>query len=396
MQLNDQDAIRLKVLKAIRRAEPVARTDLVGLTGVSSAAISKITGELIERGFLAEVTEPGRSRGRPRAHLSLRPDAAHVLGAYLLPDGMIGVEISNARGESQYVRTEPFGLATTAPAMAGEIAGVIERALAESSFGKDQIEAVACAIPATVDSERGVLHWWHSHSGAPVPLAALLEERLGLPVTVENHINVMARAEHWFAEDRQVDDFSLFTIGGSLGFGEYLHGALRIGAHGLNSEFSHLKTGDTAGPVCICGGRGCLAALASTYGIVANIAGQRGDPPFALGSFGAQLAPYAADAHSGEPIALAAFERAGRHLGTAIGNHVNASDPARIIVLSSDPAYAALILPALRQAMDEAIFAPLRGRAPIAFKAADQGRYSQGIAALLLERLYRSPGRHRP
>ena len=63
MRINDQESNRLEVLKAIRRAEPVSRTELVKLTGLSSATISDITDELLQRGLLlearAQIAGPG-------------------------------------------------------------------------------------------------------------------------------------------------------------------------------------------------------------------------------------------------------------------------------------------------------------------------------------------------
>jgi hypothetical protein len=54
MRLNDQEANQLRVLKAIRRAEPVARTELVQLTGVAGWAISEVVADLINRNMLVE------------------------------------------------------------------------------------------------------------------------------------------------------------------------------------------------------------------------------------------------------------------------------------------------------------------------------------------------------
>lgn len=391
MRITDQEANRLSVLKAIRRAEPVSRTELVGLTGLTSGTITEIVGDLVQRKAVLETKSPAMGRGRPRVQLYLNPQAGLVVGAFLLPTSDLSVEISNARGDRLYARTTPMPRPPTIQAWAGQIGDAIDATIEASPYPRERIRRVGVALPAIVDSIGGVVHWLQTYPLESVGVGAIIEQRVGLPVTVDNTVNVMARAEHWFGDDRQVDDFSMVVLGHGLGLAEYVDGALKTGAHGINSEFSHAKVAIDDHVACTCGGKGCLTTYASAYGVVLRTAAARGLPRPRLRDAFALFHSFVADARSGEASATAAFQLAGRMLGVGVANLINTSDPARVLVLVHDPNFADLVEASFQTSVQENTLPALRGRAPVDFKIAEEARYSHGAAALVLEQLYRVP-----
>lgn len=392
MRVSDQEFNRLQVLKAIRRAEPVARSELTTLTGLSGATITEIVRDLVARGFLLEEKAPPGGMGRRRVQLRLNPDAARVIGAYVLAGHRLRVEINNLRGDQLFVREPQMTRAPSIAAFAEQIADIVAAVIAESPFGTDDIDSVGVALPALVDSAGGRILWLQTYPLETVPVAELIAARLKLPVIVDNSINVITRAEHWFGEDRQVDDFSLFTVDLAIGFGRYVDGALWSGAHGANPEISHVKVGLDGGLACTCGARGCLTTYASMQGVVHRVWEDRGLPTPRKRDLGTLFQSCVADARAGDPVARAAFDLAGRALGVAVANYINAWDPARILMLAMDAGFVDLITPPFYAALHENTLPPLRGRAPVQFRITEEGRYSQGAAALVLERLYRVSG----
>ena len=392
MRISDQEFNRLQVLKAIRRAEPVARSELVKLTGFSGATITEIVSDLVSRNFLLEEKAPPGGMGRRRLQLRLNPDAARVVGAFLLPEGDLNVEINNLRGDRLFVRSAPLNRSPSVEAFVEQLGQILADAIAASPFETSAIDSVGLALPALVDSLDGELLWLQTYAQQRVPIAAMLEARLGLPVIVDNTANVVTRAEHWFGEDRQVDDFSLFLVGFSVSFGGYVDGALLNGAHGVNSEISHIKVGLGDGLPCTCGARGCLTTYASMAGIVQRVHEDRGLPRPRGRHMHSLYEAIVGEARAGDRIARDAFELAGKALGVAVANYVNASDPARVLILALDATLADLLTPPFYAALQENTLPALRGRAPVQFKVTDEGRYARGAAALVLERLYRTTG----
>src|ERR1700756_3081308 len=131
MRITDQEANRLLVLKTIRREEPVARTDLVKLTGLSNGTITEVIADLVRRKFVLEAKAPAVGRGRPRVQLMLNPNAAYVMAAFWLPDGSLSAEISNMRGDRLFGRTEALGPLPALAAMAERIAAILNQTIAE-------------------------------------------------------------------------------------------------------------------------------------------------------------------------------------------------------------------------------------------------------------------------
>lgn len=120
---------------------------------------------------------------------------------------------------------------------------------------------VSCGGP--LDSRTGVVytppnlpHW------DAVPLKARLEEAFGLPTIVENDANATALAEHRWGAGLGCRDMAFLTMGTGIGAGLILDGDLYRGRRDLAGEVGH-ATVLPDGPLCPCGKRGCLEALAS-------------------------------------------------------------------------------------------------------------------------------------
>ena len=90
---------------------------------------------------------------------------------------------------------------------------------------------------------------------------------MGAPVRVENEANVEALAEATFGAARDAEIAVHVKMVGGVGAGVIVHRRLIRGANGYAGELAHLHLDDD-GPMCLCGGRGCLATSAALYQIV--------------------------------------------------------------------------------------------------------------------------------
>lgn len=120
---------------------------------------------------------------------------------------------------------------------------------------------VGVGVPGLVDVERGVLR--HAVNlgvnGEDLSLRGLLAERLGVPVVLENDVNVAALAARALAG---ADDVVYLSVGTGLAAGLVIDGRLRRGEHGAAGEIGHVPV-DPAGSRCGCGQTGCLETIAS-------------------------------------------------------------------------------------------------------------------------------------
>ncbi|GAB3267671.1 ROK family protein [Chitinimonas naiadis] len=133
---------------------------------------------------------------------------------------------------------------------------------ARSRFGAS---ALAAAFPGPIQGEGTVLAlptMWGPDGQAlcPIDLAGMLGQRLqGMAIKVMNDVTA---AGYRFVADG--GDFALFTLGSGIGLKVFLDGQPRVGAGGLGGELTHMVFDPSPdAPLCDCGGRGHLGALAS-------------------------------------------------------------------------------------------------------------------------------------
>jgi predicted NBD/HSP70 family sugar kinase len=179
------------------------------------------------------------------------------------------------------------------------------------------LETVGIGVPGLVEPGTGrVSHAVNLGLGdEPIDLGGSLSARLGVPVVVENDVNVAAvgAARLLGLEDA---DLAYLSIGTGLAAGLVTGGRLRRGARGAAGEIGHVPV-DPAGPVCSCGQRGCLETLASGSAIAAAW-------PVADGDSAANALFDAADA--GDAAAVAVRDGFAAHVAAAV----------RLLVLTCD------------------------------------------------------------
>jgi glucokinase len=149
------------------------------------------------------------------------------------------------------------------------------------------------------------------------PLRSRLVERLGgIPVRVHNDAICMVAAEHWRGAGRGRRNVLGMVVSTGVGGGLVLDDRLVEGASGNAGHIGHVVVDPDTGPVCECGGRGCLEAIARGPGLV-HWAQERGWRPDQRDATAKDLA---GDGALGHPVATGAMRRAGRALGIAIAS----------------------------------------------------------------------------
>jgi predicted NBD/HSP70 family sugar kinase len=389
MRIADQTANRLRVIKAIRTRAPLSRSDLPTLTGLSRGTITQVVGNLVDRGLLIETKEPATRRaGRPRTFLQINPRGAVVIGVSLSSTGMLRAAFVDLAGNKVSGVDVRLAFPARLEDLATDLALALEKAIAESPFELKDLNRIGLAIPALVDSRRGVVRRVAVFPAGEVPFAEIISSRLGLPVTVEHEVISMARAEHWFGRAQELDTFSLLYIGSYVGSADYQDGLPRLGANGLGPELGHVKTAvGPEAPLCFCGQRGCVSAFASMYGMVQLWTGPNAVTAQSIAALPSTFGAFLDHADAGDPPVTAVVEQGALHLGVAVANHIAATDPGTVLVLADDSR--------LQQALDGKLQAAaernlIDGFPPtsIVCGVADAGWRWKGAAALALEKLY--------
>jgi glucokinase len=270
-----------------------------------------------------------------------------------------------------------------------ETLDIFVEAVEEVRAAAPDIGAVGFGIPALVDFEAGVARWSTHLPLEDVPFRALMSERLGLPVHIDNDANAAMLAEHRQGAAQGARQAVLIALGTGIGSGLIVDGALFRGANGYAPEIGHMVI-DLDGPECQgrCPGRGCLEVMAS--GTAIGVAGEeaaRREPGSALGrrlAAGREVTGGLVTelAHDGDELARSVLTEIGRRLGAGLTSVVNVFNPEVIVVGGGALAAGELLLEPARQVVAERALPPSREAARIV--AAHFGEESGMIGAALL------------
>lgn len=100
-----------------------------------------------------------------------------------------------------------------------------------------------------------------------IPLAAMFEERLGIPTALTNDANAAAVGEMTYGAARGMKDFIMITLGTGVGSGIVINGQVVYGHDGFAGELGHVIVRRENGRLCGCGRHGCLETYCSATGV---------------------------------------------------------------------------------------------------------------------------------
>jgi glucokinase len=186
--------------------------------------------------------------------------------------------------------------------------------------------AVGFAVPGIVQDSTGTVVTAANLGWRDLPLAQLARERLGLAVSVSHDVRAGALAEGLLGAARGCRDFLFVTLGTGIGAAVVLGGRPYTGAHGRGGELGHTVV-QPGGPICGCGGEGCLEAVASAGHIASRYRAIIGSGEASLGA--EEVLERTA---GGDPVAVRVWTDAVDALARAIASYTMLLDPERVVI----------------------------------------------------------------
>jgi len=240
------------------------------------------------------------------------------------------------------------------------LVGELEALLEQAGRRREDVLGLGVGAPGPLDPQSGVVFEPPNLAGwRDVPLAAMLQEAAGIPTWVENDANAAALAEAWVGVGRGVRDLIYITVSTGIGGGLILDGELYHGVSGTAGEVGHM-TVEPEGPLCGCGRRGHLEAVASG-GAIARMAQEavragRETRLSALPSQALTAEAVAEAAAQGDALAREIYARAGSYIGLAVASLVNVLNPAMVVFGGGVSKAGDLLLEPVRRVVRERAF----------------------------------------
>ena len=380
---------RFHVMDAIRRFGLVSRVEICQFTELSATTVSAITAALLDDRLImplqvGAVRDAGR--GRPRVMLQLNPDAAHVVGVKLAPD-QITVATTNFCADVLRTLVLPIRIDRQTPAVIADLVeDGVRRCVSDTNLEMSDISGICVGLPGVVERATGVCRQSPIFLDRDVPFGADLSERLGVPASIDSDVNLVALAEHWFGQARELNDFLVVSVERSIGLGILHNGELFRGANGLSPDFGDLMVR----PRLAGGGR--LADVASEASVLADAdASLRGgdqDVGFRADRGIALLLQRAAD---GDSRCIDALSAAGEALGFAIANLILLFAPPKVFISGRAMASSEHFVRPLRETVAASLPPSLADVSDIAVREWSDSTWVRGAAAMTLRDLYGAP-----
>lgn len=336
--INDRAA-----LEALLARGPLTRPQISDLTGISKPTASQLLARLEQAGLVVRDGIREGLPGRTAELYRINGAAAHVAGADVTP-ARIRASVADLAGTVVGEHTLPTPARTGVDVVA-RMAEALDGAAAAAGLARAGLARAVIGIQGAVDPATGRLGYAAHIPGWHIPdLVATLSGGLGVPVAIENDVNLAALAERASGQAAPgaggARDFVLLWVADGVGMAVVLDGALHRGATGGAGEIGYMpavgaplmrdvRRTHTGGVHSLTGGAAVLKLMREH--------GFRGrDAATALGRAAADVA------HTGRRTATDAGARAERaltelatRLGATLATVVAVIDPA-LVVLTGD------------------------------------------------------------
>lgn len=362
----------------------ISRAELARQMDLTRSAISTIIGDLESVGLVRETGNGPATGGRRPVPLEINPRYGYVVGIDMGAThlGMVVTDFSaHVREEREFPLSVNDGPAQCLPAIDSHL----REMLSHAGLTLKNITAVGIGVPGPVVADAGavsappIMPGWDGY-----PIRDHLQNLWGCPVSLGNDAELGALGEWAYGAGRGEQNLAYIKVGTGVGAGLLLQGQIYRGTTGSAGEIGHITIQD-GGPLCTCGNRGCLEAIAGGRAIARRAseavkAGRRTqlasiDPAHITAR------DVASAARLGDLVAQQVLTEAGAYLGIAIASLVNLFNPSMVVVGGGVSQVGDLLLEPIRKAVRER---SLRSAAQaVRITAAVLGRRSSSIGAVV-------------
>ncbi|GIH79636.1 sugar kinase [Planobispora longispora] len=311
------------LLTILRDGQARTRAELVQLTGLARSTLAQRLDALLSQRWIIPTEEAISSGGRPAVAFTFNRSARVVLSADLGATHA-RVAVTDLATEVLAERAAELPIDRGPEPTLTWLQRTFEEMLAETGHSFDQVCGIGVGLPGPVEHSSGrpvnppIMPGW---DGFPVP--EWLGEHLGVPVLVDNDVNIMALGEHWSARP-EADHLIFVKIGTGIGCGIISDRRLHRGAQGAAGDIGHIRVASALDTVCRCGNVGCLEAVAGGAAMAARLRAE--------GVEAVDSRDVIRLARSGNTQAVQLIRQAGRELGDVLASIVNFFNPSMIVI----------------------------------------------------------------
>ncbi|UJF15544.1 ROK family protein [Jeotgalibaca sp. MA1X17-3] len=253
----------LLILSTIIHSPCISRADISQITGLNKASTSNIVKKLIEEELILEIGAGSStsSGGRKPILLELNAQAGCSLSIDLGSDYITSI-LTDLNG-TILVETKESRMILHKENVVSKIEQIVKKLEKQYINRTFQLVGITLAIHGIVNQNQIVFTPYYDLD--EIDLVQLLEERISVPIQIENEANLSAWGEAAFSEFRK--NIISVSIHSGIGAGIVINGELYHGYAGQGGEIGHMIIYPEGKP-CPCGNRGCMEQYASEKAIL--------------------------------------------------------------------------------------------------------------------------------
>lgn len=250
------------VLSCIEDNQPINRSAIAQMVGLSIPAVMSITDELLEHGMIQSIGRMGSGVGK-------HPEQFTICGSHFRYVGVdVGrintrVVITGQDGEVLISTSQLTKDAEEPEKCIEHLCKQVKDTLEKSEVDEETVVGVCIAMPGLIESDTGTVIFSPDFGWRGIPLEKLAQKQLDpLHVIVRNANRAQARWETRPGMNNKESTIFCVGLGYGIGSGIISNGEVYYGSSGTSGEIGHIIVNPN-GPVCLCGNNGCLEAVSS-------------------------------------------------------------------------------------------------------------------------------------
>ena len=341
-----------QIIGFVRAARTATRPEITEATSLSRSLATKYVDIACDLNLLKNGEIGQSTGGRAPRLLNFNESAGHILVAEIGATGF-HVAASNLAGELIGISYIDAEVAKGPEAVLGLVEKKFEELISSNKI--KNVWGIGIGVPGPVEFATGspisppIMPGWDRY-----PIRDRLSTKFGVPVWIDNDVNLMALGEHALRKDSLTNDLIFIKIGSGIGAGILTHARLHRGAQGCAGDIGHIAIG-AEDITCRCGNTGCLEAVAGGLALArdAEDAAKQGKSTY-LGKLLKSKSKLTsrdviAGSDSGDRWCVETIVKTGKNIGSVLATLVNFHNPSLIVIGGSVSAAGDKLLAAIRE-----------------------------------------------
>lgn len=310
--------------ECVRRNGQTTLAALEQMTNLSRPTVTGLVRELEEEGRLLRIGCDYSNVGRAPVLYGINPNAFYAIGIdFDFP--VCRMAIGNLNAEKIASSRRVYPMQAAAREAVDMLVDQAEATIAQSGIQREKLLGIGIGMPGVIDARhRRSIVFERIPDWKDFEVGDLLQQRLGLPVYMENDVHALTWAERKLWSPKEFSNMLFIAIRSGIGMCVIMNGKSLSGENG-NAGFLGHTVVNTDGLQCTCGKRGCLELYNSEPSMLKMYHSWTGEKA-------ASMDELVASASAGNIAACRVLEYAGYFLGIGIGNAALLFDISRVVV----------------------------------------------------------------